>query len=79
MGVNGGTLDRTIRVVLGLAAWLTVAIFGIHPLTVLLMVVGLILVVTGVIGYCPSYRFLGINTARAAAGGDTGTAGRSAV
>ncbi len=70
MKVNEGKLDRAIRVVLGVGAWLAVAILGIHPLTIILAVVGLVLVVTGAVGYCPSYQLLGINTTKSAAVGD---------
>ncbi len=68
--MNEGALDRAIRLVLGLGAWAAVGIIGLTPWTIALAVVGLILVSTGAVGYCPSYQFLGIKTTGATAGGD---------
>jgi hypothetical protein len=55
---NEGTLDRTIRIILGLAV-LSLAFFG--PRTPL-GYVGVIPLVTGLIGFCPLYRVLGLST-----------------
>ncbi len=63
--VNEGSLDRTVRIVVGLAllalgllqtisgAWLWVAV-----------ILGAILLITGLVGFCPLYTVLGINTCR---------------
>lgn len=56
--INEGTLDRTIRIVLGLAI-LSLAFIG--PKT-LLGYIGLVPLVTGLIGFCPLYKILGLNT-----------------
>lgn len=65
MKVNEGLLDRVLRVVGGLAllalglfqvwsgAWMWVAV-----------ILGAILLVTGLVGFCPLYTLLKINTAR---------------
>lgn len=55
---NAGTLDRTIRIVLGLAV-LSLAFIG--PRTPLAYV-GIVPLVTGLIGFCPLYRLVGLNT-----------------
>ncbi len=55
---NEGTLDRTIRVVLGLAV-LSLAFIG--PRTPF-GYIGIIPVVTGLLGFCPLYRLLGLST-----------------
>jgi hypothetical protein len=55
---NEGTLDRTIRIVLGIAL-LSLAFVGPHtPLGY----VGAVPLFTGLVGFCPLYRVLGIST-----------------
>jgi hypothetical protein len=56
--INEGTLDRTIRVVVGLAA-LSLTMVGPQSLWGL---VGLLPLATGIFGYCPAYSVLGIRT-----------------
>ncbi|OGT00305.1 MAG: hypothetical protein A3F73_02390 [Gallionellales bacterium RIFCSPLOWO2_12_FULL_59_22] len=58
MKMNEGTIDRAVRVIVGsaliaLAATGTVGMWGW---------IGILPLLTGVIGYCPSYSILGINT-----------------
>jgi hypothetical protein len=55
---NAGTLDRTIRIALGLVV-LSLAFIG--PRTPF-GYVGIIPLVTGLIGFCPLYRLVGLNT-----------------
>ncbi len=57
---NEHTVDRLIRVVLGVAL-LTLTILPPHSLWGL---VGLLPLVTGVAGSCPLYRLFGIDTCR---------------
>jgi hypothetical protein len=61
---NEGTLDRTIRVILGLAL-LSLTVAGPHSLWGL---VGLAPLATGIVGFCPLYRVLGIRTCPAPTG-----------
>ncbi len=61
---NEGTLDRTIRVIAGLAI-LSLTIIGPHTMWGL---VGVVPLLTGVVGFCPAYRLLGIRTCAAPAG-----------
>lgn len=56
--INEGTVDRTIRVVAGVAI-LALTVVGPHTLWGL---VGLVPLATGLIGYCPLYSVLGIRT-----------------
>lgn len=63
MTVNESTLDRSLRAVIGVllvAAW----IFGwfAGSLAVVLGIVGLVLLLTAAVGFCPLYRILGIST-----------------
>ena len=58
MTVNEGKLDRAIRIVLGLAL---IAMVFIGPQT-LWGWIGAVPLLTGLIGYCPIYSVLGINT-----------------
>jgi hypothetical protein len=58
MKTNEGTIDRALRVLAGLvlialAATGTVGLWGW---------IGVVLVATGAIGFCPAYTLLGINT-----------------
>ena len=55
---NEGTIDRTIRVLAGLAI-LSLAFVG--PKTPLGFI-GAVPLLTGLIGFCPLYRVLGIST-----------------
>ncbi len=55
---NVGTLDRAIRIVLGLAL-VSLTFVGPHSL---LGLVGLIPLATGLVGFCPLYRLLGLGT-----------------
>ena len=58
MTMNEGSLDRTIRIVVGLAL-LSLTVVG--PATPLGLV-GLVPLLTGIIGFCPVYRIFGIRT-----------------
>lgn len=60
MKTNEATIDRILRVALGLALLLLVFL-GPHTLWGLLGVVPL---ATGLAGYCPLYKVLGIDTCR---------------
>jgi hypothetical protein len=58
MKINEGTVDRALRVIVGLvlvvlAATGTVGLWGW---------IGLVPIATGLIGWCPAYTLLGINT-----------------
>jgi len=58
MKVNEGTIDRTLRVVaglvlIGLAATGTVGVWGW---------IGILPLLTGVIGFCPGYAIFGMST-----------------
>lgn len=55
---NEGSLDRVLRVLLG-AVLLSLVFVG--PQTVWGML-GLIPLVTGIFGFCPIYKLVGINT-----------------
>ncbi len=55
---NEGTIDRTVRVIAGLAI-LSLAFIG--PRTPLGFI-GAVPLLTGLIGFCPLYRVLGIST-----------------
>lgn len=58
MTQNEGTLDRVIRIVLGLAL-LSMVFVGPHSWFGL---VGLLPLATGLVGFCPLYRLLGLRT-----------------
>lgn len=62
--VNEGGLDRTIRILLGATlAWLGYASGVVSgSLATVTLVVGIVLMITGVTGFCGLYKVLGINT-----------------
>lgn len=55
---NEGGLDRLVRIVAGLGVLALVFVGPKTPLGWL----GLVPLVTGLVGFCPAYRLLGINT-----------------
>lgn len=57
---NEGSIDRTLRILLGLAL---IALVFIGPQTPWGWV-GLVPLLTGLVGFCPLYRLVGINTCR---------------
>jgi len=63
--VNEGTIDRAIRVVAGLVL-LSLTVLG--PKTPWGLV-GIVPLLTGLTGFCPLYRLLGMRTCPAPAGG----------
>jgi hypothetical protein len=56
--MNAGHLDRTVRIVLG-TALLSLTVFGPHTM---LGLIGVVPLVTGVMGFCPLYKLVGLNT-----------------
>ena len=59
---NVGSSDKTLRIIIGVVL-ISLAFF--MPLTTgvwLGVIVGIILLATGLISWCPLYRLLGINT-----------------
>lgn len=65
MKTNIGTIDRTIRIVLGLAL-LALTYFG--PQTPWGFI-GLVPLFTALVGFCPAYRLLGLSTCGRRGGG----------
>ncbi len=59
---NEGTLDRAIRVVVGLVL---LSLVFVGPAT-LWGLVGLVPLLTGIVGFCPLYRLFGLDTRGAA-------------
>lgn len=60
MKVNEGTLDRTIRIVLGLSM---ISLVYLGPKTAWGWI-GIVPLATGLIGFCGLYSVLGFNTCR---------------
>ena len=55
---NEGTIDRALRVILGLVL---IALVFVGPQTVWGWI-GIVPLLTGLVGFCPLYRLVGINT-----------------
>ncbi len=62
MKENVGTVDRALRVVLGIALALAGWLGAGGALGIILIVVGLVLIVTGLMSSCPIYSVAGLNT-----------------
>ena len=63
---NESTVDRIIRVVLGIVlVYLGLGGMTAGTLAVILAIVGVVLLITGIIGWCPLYAVLGLRTNRA--------------
>jgi hypothetical protein len=60
---NENVFDRFVKVLIGLIVLFFTFYFSLHPILVLvLLFAALWLIITGIIGYCPLYNLLGINT-----------------
>ena len=63
MKKNVGTIDRTIRGIAGIAAIIAYAMGMLSgTLGIVALVVGVVLIGTAVLGWCPPYALLGIST-----------------
>jgi hypothetical protein len=69
MTVNEGTLDRTLRIVIG-ASLLSLTIVGPKSM---LGLIGVVPLLTGIVGNCPLYRVLGIRTCPMSRDAQSGT------
>lgn len=58
MKCNSGTTDRVIRVIAGLAL---IAMAGMHTIGAW-GYIGVVPLLTGIVGFCPAYTLLGMNT-----------------
>jgi hypothetical protein len=56
--MNAGTLDRTIRIALGITL---IALVFVGPRTPF-GYLGLVPLLTGLVGFCPVYRLFGLST-----------------
>jgi len=68
MTVNVGTVDRMLRLIIGLAliAWAAGILpqIGVvpSPLSWIIGIIGAVLALTALVGNCPAHALLGINT-----------------
>lgn len=68
MTLNTGSADRIVRFVLGASA-IVVAILMLDALSanvlgILIGAIGVVLVLTSLIGFCPAYTLVGVNTCK---------------
>jgi len=68
MTANEGAADRVVRVVLGIVlgvvAWMYLGLPEASVLGIVAVVVGAVLLVTGLVGFCPCYPLCKINTCK---------------
>ncbi|MGE4295164.1 MAG: DUF2892 domain-containing protein [Campylobacterales bacterium] len=62
MSCNVGGLDRIIRLVVGLVLIVSTLLSAGTSFSWLLMLIGIILIATAAIGFCPLYTALKLNT-----------------
>ncbi|BFU94852.1 MAG: conserved protein of unknown function [Nitrospira sp.] len=63
MPCNVGTVERSVRILLGILLLGIGAFAGLSPMvTGVALVVGTIALVTGAISFCPLWALLGLNT-----------------
>jgi hypothetical protein len=60
MVTNVGLVDRVLRIVVG-AALIAVALLVAHPYAWIGWI-GVVPLLTGIVGYCPAYRLLGLRS-----------------
>jgi Inner membrane protein YgaP-like, transmembrane domain len=63
MKPNMGTIDRTIRAIAGIAAlvaWSLGLVEG--TLGIIVLVVGVVMIATAALRWCPPYALIGLNT-----------------
>ncbi len=60
MKTNEGSIDRAFRIIVGLALLLLVFVGPKTPWGW----IGIVPLATGLVGFCPLYRLVGINTCR---------------
>ncbi len=66
MTTNESSIDRIIRVVIAIAAFVAAFAIGLGSVGgILLAVVGVVMLATAAIGFCPLYRLFGISTSKA--------------
>jgi len=63
---NEGMIDRVLRVVVGLGlgalAWFVLGLGDGAIGGVIAAAVGAVLIITGLVGFCPAYRLVGLST-----------------
>lgn len=63
MGTNVGTPDRIVRLVVAVLAVIG-ALNTAGALSIVLWIVAAIMALTALVGFCPLYRLLGVNTCK---------------
>ena len=61
---NMGNLDREVRIVIGLLLVGAGALLWSGLLQIVAVVIGIVLLLTSLVGYCPLYSLLGIDTSK---------------
>jgi hypothetical protein len=65
MTTNESSIDRIIRLVIGIAALVGAFAVGFGSVGgIILAVVGAVMLVTAAVGFCPLYRVFGISTCK---------------
>ncbi len=62
MSLNESNYERVARVMLAVVLFIGAVLMEFSALGIILAILGVIMLVTGTIGFCPIYRMLGIST-----------------
>ena len=63
--INEHPIDRVVRIVLGVGLFAFVVTSSVAALWLCVVAfVGAVLIATGIVGFCPLYRILGVSTLR---------------
>ncbi|MDO8240480.1 MAG: DUF2892 domain-containing protein [Candidatus Moranbacteria bacterium] len=62
MTKNEGTIDRTVRAIVGIACIVAAFMMPANGLTVLFYIVGVVAIITAITGFCALYKIVGIDT-----------------
>jgi hypothetical protein len=64
MNKNVGTIDKVIRIILGIVLMIVAFTTASTVLKVVLFIIGLVALVTALSGFCLLYKLLGVNTCK---------------
>ena len=75
MKSNENGIERIIRVLIGVcalvAAFMSLGAMDGEIVGIIVAVVGAVLLLTGIVGFCPAYRLIGISTCKKDSCGDS--------
>jgi len=75
MKSNESGADRAVRVVLGIvaliASFMWLGVMDGNILGIIVAIVGVVMLLTGLVGFCPAYKLVGLSTCKKECCGDS--------